>query len=258
MAKILIAEDESNIREGLGLVLKSAGYSVIEAGDGVEALELYFSERPDLLLLDVMMPRKSGYEVCVEVRKSDPAIPIMMLSALSEEKDKVLGLGLGADDYIVKPFAGKIAELLARVAAALRRADAARPAGRSPSAEPSAAFDFGGFKVDVGRMTIAPRENPACELPLSNRELDLLKLFNSRPGEVLTRDTILNAIWGVNYFGTTRTLDQYIAKLRKKLGGGSSVIETVSCVGYRYNDQLKPSSFSSSASRAAPSLTERR
>ena len=98
MAKILIAEDESNIREGLGLVLKSAGYSVIEAGDGVEALELYFSERPDLLLLDVMMPRKSGYEVCVEVRKSDPAIPIMMLSALSEEKDKVLGLGLGADD----------------------------------------------------------------------------------------------------------------------------------------------------------------
>lgn len=233
MAKILIAEDETNIREGLRLVLEGAGYTVVSACDGAEAVMLYASEQPDLVMLDVMMPNKNGYEACVEIRKKTPSVPIMMLSALSEEKDKVFGLGLGADDYIVKPFGEKIAELLARVAAVLRRSGINTT--KSPAAK-GVSFTFGGAWVDSVGMTLTSADAGGGTFELSNRELNMLKLFHDNAGAVLSRNYIMDEIWGMKYLGTTRTLDQYILKLRKKIGkDGALVIETVSGVGYRYN-----------------------
>jgi len=225
MSTIMIAEDDASIREGLVATLESEGYAVRAAANGAEALALFAEARPDLLMLDVMMPKKSGWDVCAEVRRSDPAVPILFLTARAEEKDKVLGLGLGADDYVVKPFG--VAELLARVAAALRRA-AAAPPPRSRD-EP---FDIANAHVDPRAWTLTDANGRASEL--SSRELTLLRLFAARPGEALTRDRLLNEGWGIDYLGTTRTLDQHIVRLRKKLGPDADALETVHGVGYRY------------------------
>lgn len=234
MAKILIAEDEHGIREGLRVLLEAAGYEVVEASNGLEALEVYRAESPDLLLLDVMMPRKSGYEVCSEIRKSDPGLPIMMLSALSEERDKVLGLGLGADDFIVKPFAEKTAELLARIASALRRTESFAAEIKAAESK-SVTFRIGEAVVDPARMTLSISPKKGDLVAISVRELGILKLFNSHPDEVLSRDFFLGVLWGARYMGTTRTLDQHISNLRKKLGKeNGALIETVSGAGYRY------------------------
>lgn len=177
-----------------------------------------------LVLLDIMMPGKSGYDVCREIRATDAATPVIMLTAKGEEIDKVLGLGLGADDYVTKPFG--IRELLARVAAALRRAQAVEANGGAAPAE----FAFGAVNVDARRYCV---HGESGDVALSDKELKLLTFFHAHPEEVLSRDALLNAVWGVSYFGSTRTLDQHIAQLRKKLGEPTP-IETVHGVGYRY------------------------
>ena len=228
MSRILVAEDDPAIREGLIATLESDGHEVRTARDGAEALALYAEERPDLLLLDIMMPKKSGYEVCTEIRRTDPALPILFLTAKAGEEDAVLGLGLGADDYIAKPFG--VRELLARVAAALRRA-AVSPAQKA-SQDGASTFPFGMQSVDSCRYVL--RAPDGTEQPLTERELGLLRLFAAHPGEVLTRDRLLDELWGVRYLGTTRTLDQHIAQLRRKLGPDAERIETVHGIGYRY------------------------
>ncbi len=229
MSFILVAEDDPAIREGLVVTLESEGHEVRAAHDGAEALALYAERRPDLLLLDIMMPKRSGYEVCAEIRRSDASLPILFLTAKAGEEDAVLGLGLGADDYIVKPFG--VRELLARVAAALRRA-AVASAGAAPPDSGADTFSIGTRRVDPRRFTL--RAPDGAEESLTERELGLLRLFAAHPGEVLTRDRLLDDLWGVRYLGTTRTLDQHIAQLRRKLGPDAARIETVHGVGYRY------------------------
>ncbi|MEO7414850.1 MAG: response regulator transcription factor [Opitutaceae bacterium] len=227
-AKILIAEDDANIRLGLIATLESEGYAVTAAGDGAQALKLFPQEKFDLVLLDVMMPKASGYDVCRELRARGARVPILFLTAKGEEVDKVVGLKLGADDYVTKPFG--VHELLARVEALLRR-------GRT-NAEPSPSnlpptFRLGPAEIDRKKFSakISGRVNA-----LTSRELRLAEVFAQHAGEVLTRDMLLNAVWGVDYFGTTRTLDQHVAQLRKKVEATPDspvTIVTVHGVGYR-------------------------
>lgn len=225
-----MAEDDIHIRIGLTDTLESEGYKVIEAGDGHEALDAFERENPDLVLLDVMMPGKSGYDVCRIIRAKNALVPVIMLTAKGEEIDKVVGLKLGADDYITKPFG--IHELLARIDAVLRRSKIfKRPAADD---ENKASFTFAGFTVDPKQFKITDSDK---SFDVSKREIELLRLFAGHPGEVLDRDTILNRIWGVKYRGTTRTLDQHIARLRKKIEkkpAAPAIITTVHGVGYRF------------------------
>lgn len=225
-----MAEDDPHIRTGLTDTLESEGYQVIGADDGNEALDAFERETPDLVLLDVMMPGKSGYDVCLAIRTKDARVPVIMLTAKGEEIDKVVGLKLGADDYITKPFG--IHELLARIDAVLRRAQLTKTP--APEDKDKKSFAFAGFTVDPKRFKLTgSRQN----FDLSKREINLLRLFAGHPGEVLDRNTILNRIWGVEYGGTTRTLDQHIAILRKKIEENPAVpaiITTVHGVGYRF------------------------
>ncbi len=228
--KILVAEDDENILSGLTDVLESEDYKVFPAKDGKEAIKLFSDGKYDLVLLDVMMPEMNGYDVCKHIRQTDEDVPVIMLTAKSEEIDKVVGLKLGADDYITKPFG--IHELLARISAILRRT--MRGKESSKTKENVESFDFGIAKVNTLRFesTLA---GDAFEL--SEREVDILKLFYTHPNEVLKRDFILNEIWGVNYYGTTRTLDQHIAQLRKKVEEDPSspkYLKTVHGTGYKY------------------------
>ncbi len=227
--KILVAEDDANIRMGLVDTLESENYQVAEACNGAEALKLFNNNIFDLILLDIMMPEKSGYDVCQDIRAVNKDIPIIMLTAKGEEFDKVLGLKLGADDYITKPFG--IHELLARISAILRRSKrGAEPEGKSLQNK----FKFGQFKVNIKTYKLSDKDS---SIDLSERELKLIQYFHEHPNEVLSRDDILNAIWGIDYYGTTRTLDQHIAQLRKKIEKDPSkpcLITTVHGIGYRY------------------------
>ena len=223
MAYILFAEDDETLRTGLETALTSDGYETLGCKDGDEALAAFAKRRPDLLILDVMMPGKSGFDVCVEVRRADPSVPILFLTAKASEADVVLGLGLGADDFIPKPF--RIRELLARVSAALRR-------GRLAAATaPSDVFMIGSARVDARRFLVSTGEPP--DQPITVRELGLLKEFAAHPGEVLSRDTLLDEVWGMDYAGGTRTLDQHIVQVRRNLGPSGNQIETIRGVGYR-------------------------
>jgi DNA-binding response OmpR family regulator len=237
-ARILIAEDDTNIRLGLVATLESEGYAVTAASDGAQALRLFPQENFDLVLLDVMMPRQSGYDVCRELRKKETRVPILFLTAKGEEIDKVVGLKLGADDYVTKPFG--VHELLARVEALLRRSRTALPAADAASALPPV-FRFGAAEIDRRKFTatIADRDETA----LTAREMKLVEVLAAHPDEVLTRDVLLNAVWGVDYFGTTRTLDQHVAQLRKKVEANPAAphaIVTVHGVGYRYAPSSEP------------------
>ncbi len=227
--KILVAEDDANIRMGLVDTLESENYHVTQAKDGVQALELFKHNSFDLILLDIMMPEKSGYDVCQDIRIKDRDIPIIMLTAKGEEFDKVLGLRLGADDYVTKPFG--IHELLARISAVLRRSQREiKPKGKFLLDT----FRFGKFEVNAKTYKLSGQGR---SIDLSERELRLIQYFHEHPREVLSRDDILNAIWGIDYYGTTRTLDQHIAQLRKKIETDPSkpcIITTVHGVGYRY------------------------
>ena len=224
--KILIVEDDPHILLGLEEVLKSDGFEVAACHRGDQAVEAVSKYRPGLIVLDVMLPGKSGYDICRELRGKKIATPILMLTAKGQEIDKVVGLDLGADDYVTKPFG--VRELLARIHALLRRV--AKPA-ESDSAD--TVFQIGSATVDP--RTFQLKRGKVVE-ELTAKELKLLQLFHDRPGEVLSRDRLLNTVWGYNYYGTTRTLDQVIVQLRKKLGDNGSEpkhLLTVHGVGYK-------------------------
>jgi len=225
--KILIVEDDPAILTGLIDLLEGEGFEVHSAKDGVAALRAYQNEKPSLILLDIMIPEKSGLDVCREIRRKDALTSIVMLTAKGQEVDKVVGLELGADDYVVKPFG--VSELLARVRAALRRA-----AAREMGAKDVRLIEFGDVRVDPKTFTGTKGSH---SFSVTAREIELLRYFASHEGEVVERFILLDEIWGVRYEGTTRTLDQHIAKLRQKIEDDPAeprFIQTVYGVGYRF------------------------
>ena len=233
--KILIVEDDPNIRRGLEDSLSAFGYQVVTAEDGAQGFSRFQEHAWDLIILDIMMPEMSGYDLCREMRKHDANTPILFLSAKGEEIDKVLGLELGADDYITKPFG--IRELQARIAAILRRFHHAQSNSEKTQKVPES-FSFGCGVVDKNRLQYKPHRKPTVNL--TAREVKLLEIFYCHPQDALSRDQLLNAAWGIDYQGTTRTLDQHIAQLRKKIEKDPArphYILTVHGWGYRYAGQ---------------------
>ncbi len=224
--KILVVEDDPSILRGLQINLGMEGYAVRSAMDGEVGLALARTEHPDLLLIDVMLPKLGGLELIRALRATDPDTPILILSAKGQEADKVAGLDLGADDYVVKPFSLK--ELLARIAAALRR-------GRvHPSRAAEAALRFGAAEVDVVARRLTVGGTP---VPLTSREFDLLAFFVAHPGRVYTREQLMHAVWGVRYTGTARTVDNFVGRLRAHIGDDAEQprhLETVRGFGYRF------------------------
>jgi two-component system alkaline phosphatase synthesis response regulator PhoP len=204
MAKILIVEDEPNMVAGLRDNFEYEGYEVITAENGVAGLGRALSDSPDLVLLDVMMPQLSGLDVCRQLKVKRPSLPIIMLTARGQEIDKVVGLELGADDYVTKPFS--IRELVARVKAVLRRAQVLpRDLER---------YSFGDVEVDLRGCQVRRAGTP---VEFSSMEFELLKHFLCHPGETLSRDHLLDEVWGYDHYPTTRTVDAHIARLRHKL-----------------------------------------
>lgn len=205
MQKILIVEDEEDVAKGLELNLKKAGYRIFQASRGDAAVDLAIKENPDLILLDVMLPGMSGFEVCRELRKKGIEAPIIMLTAKGEEIDRILGLEIGADDYVTKPFS--LRELMARIGVRLRR----HPPGLAKGVSK---YRFGEVEIDFEKCQASRKGAP---IVLTHKELDILRLFIRRRGEVVTRDLMLDEVWGYDSSSTTRTVDTHIAKLRQKL-----------------------------------------
>ena len=225
--KILVVDDEEYILELISFNLTNNGYTVLTANNGIDAVKIAIEEKPNLILLDLMIPGKDGYDVCKEVRSNIEIknIPIIMLTAKSEEIDKILGLELGADDYITKPFS--VRELLARVKAVLRRF--------SMDEIKSNIVDFGILKVDFEKREIHVKDK---KLDLTLKEFELLEILIKNKGKILTRDILLDKIWGYEYIGETRTVDVHIRYLRKKVEDDDNhpkFIETIRGVGYRFN-----------------------
>lgn len=228
--KVLIAEDDSRIRKGLAKILEDEGYSVIEAADGEHALRLFREKQPEFVCLDIMMPGQSGYDVCRVIRAECEDVPIIFISAKSEEIDKVLGLELGADDYILKPFG--VREVTARIRAVTRRYFRQR---KSESLRGT--FAIGGWQIDTAEL-LGCRGEQTIELSL--REVNILELFFRNDGKVLDRDAIFDACWGIDHMPNSRTLDQHISKLRKKIEKDTKdpkIIRTVHGSGYRYSSK---------------------
>ena len=225
--KVLIVEDDPHILLGLEEVLRSDGFDVAVCNRGDQAIDAVRKHRPALVVLDVMLPGLSGYDICKQLRAKKVATPILMLTAKGQELDKVVGLDVGADDYVTKPFG--VRELLARIHALLRRT----AAGSSTEAGTQAPFQIGSATIDP--KTFQLKLGKAVE-ELTAKELKLLQVFAGHPSEVLSRDRLLNEVWGYNYYGTTRTLDQVIVQLRKKLGDSGDepqYLLTVHGVGYK-------------------------
>jgi DNA-binding response OmpR family regulator len=223
--KILVVEDDPSILRGLQLNLSMEGYTVRSAMDGEAGLALAKSEGPDLLLVDVMLPKMGGLDLIRALRESDRETPILILSAKGQEADKVLGLQLGADDYVVKPFS--LRELLARIAAALRRRGAREPDAAAPRR-------FGEAEVDLVARRLTVRGEPVA---LTAREFDLLAFFVAHPGRVYSREQLMQAVWGSRYTGTARTVDNFVGRLRAHIGDDAENprhLETVRGFGYRF------------------------
>lgn len=225
--KVLICEDDTYIRNGLQELLEGEGYSVLAAADGEASLALFMRERPDFILLDIMMPKYDGYDVCREIRRVDAAVPVIFISAKSEEIDRVIGLELGADDFIVKPFGTK--EVIARIRAVTRRC-----LRRTGVSEP--------LSLEFGDLTVYPAELRARRgedcIELSLRDVKILALLHRERGKVVNRDSLFNECWGRDYLPSSRTLDQHISKLRKAIERepkAPAIIQTVHGVGYRYD-----------------------
>jgi DNA-binding response OmpR family regulator len=224
MSVILVVEDDPAILRGLADNLRFESYEVLTAEDGESGYKLLAEKKPDLLILDLMLPRMSGYEVCRKARAAGIATPIMMLTARGEEADRVLGLDLGADDYVSKPFS--IRELLARVRAILRRA---QPAAALPDE-----LRFGDVEVDFRSYEARKGGSP---LEMTPKEFQVLRLLAARSGEVVTRDELLNEVWGYENYPTTRTVDNHVATLRAKIEldpANPEHLRTVHGVGYKF------------------------
>jgi DNA-binding response OmpR family regulator len=229
---ILVVEDDTSIAKGIEKNLRFEGYSVFVAPDGERGLELAVDKAPDLVLLDLMLPKMNGFEVLRELRRRDIDIPVIMLTAKGEETDKVRGLDLGADDYVTKPFG--LHELLARIQAVLRRKRRFEKTLEQAS--------FGQVQVDFSARSATVSGRP---VEMTSKEFDLLHFFLAREGEALQRQEILNRVWGFDYFGTDRTVDNFINRLRQKLELDPDKPRhflTVRGVGYRFvrEDEPKP------------------
>jgi DNA-binding response OmpR family regulator len=228
--RILVAEDDRLTRQGLVEVLEAEGYETFQAADGGEALELYDRVAPDLVCLDIMMPVLDGYEVCRRLRARSEAVPVIFISAKSEEIDTVVGLELGADDFLTKPFG--IREVVARIRAVTRRYRATQV-----RADPaSAAAPFGMADLEVRPDELRARRGDEL-IDLSLREVAILRLLHERAGKAVDRNTIFNVCWGLDYLPSSRTLDQTISQLRKRIEldpGSPRIVTTVHGVGYRY------------------------
>ncbi|MFR5585402.1 MAG: response regulator transcription factor [[Clostridium] scindens] len=218
--KILIVDDESRMRKLVKDFLGREGYLVREAGDGMEALEIFYEEKDiALIILDVMMPRMDGWQTCREIRQSSQ-VPIIMLTARSEEHDELQGFELGVDEYISKPFSPKI--LVARVEAILRRSHAIGTGD---------VIDAGGIMIDKAAHQVKIDDT---EIDLSFKEFDLLAYFVENQGIALSREKILNNVWNYDYFGDARTIDTHVKKLRSKLGDKGNYIKTIWGMGYKF------------------------
>jgi DNA-binding response OmpR family regulator len=226
MEKILIVEDETALAEGLKDNLEAEGFAVVLAFDGEQGLQLATTEAPDLIILDVMLPQKSGFDVCRELRRRGYQIPIIILTARTEEVDRVLGLELGADDYVPKPFS--IRELIARVKAVLRRSPAKKD-------KKSAIYDLGKIKVDFEHYVACDVKD--VQIDMTYKEFEILKYFTKNPGRTISRDELLDKVWGYEIYPTSRTVDNHIVKLRKKIEDDPENprhILTVYGIGYKY------------------------
>ncbi len=229
MQRILVVEDEPAILRGLQDNLRLEGFEVVAAADGEAGYKLALESKPDLMILDLMLPRMSGYEVCRKLRGAGVNTPILILTARGEETDRVLGLDLGADDYVTKPFS--IRELLARVRALLRRTQPV--AAASGAAEP-AQLRFGGALLDFQKYEASKDGHP---VDLTRKEFGIVRFLASRPGVVVSRDELLNEVWGYDAYPTTRTVDNHIASLRAKLepdAANPRHFLTVHGVGYKF------------------------
>ena len=229
MAKILVVDDEPNIREVVGLYLRQDGHAVVVAADGEEALRLYRQARPDLVVLDLMLPGLSGLEVCRRIQ-GERRVPLIMLTAKGEEEDRIVGLGVGADDYVVKPFSPR--ELVARVAAVLRRVNEA-------SAGPAngEVLSFGELQINPNTRIVTVQGDPVT---LTAREFDLLHHMASRPGRVFTRDQLMESVWGYTFAAETSTVTVHVRRLREKVEADPAHpcrLLTVWGVGYRFIDE---------------------
>lgn len=226
-ARILIIEDEPALVRGLRDTFESKGYDVLAATDGAAGLVIALEHKPDLILLDIMLPKVNGYEICRVIRGKGHKMPIVMLTAKGQEQEVVLGLNLGADDYVTKPF--RVAELLARVQAFLRRSNAA----------PEDEVSFGPFRLDLGGRRLF---RDGREVSLTAKEYALLHFFARRPGRALARNDVLDAVWGRSVIVTGRSVDRCVATLRAKIEDDPrfpAYIHTIRDVGYRFEPEAR-------------------
>ena len=225
--KILIVEDEHDILQLIKLYLEKEGFRTVAAKTGTEGLQCAKQEKPDLVVLDLMLPEIDGLEVCKRLRSAPETamLPIIMLTAKAEESDTVVGLELGADDYVTKPFSPKT--LVARIKALLRRLD------QKPDESPTR-YQYGDLAMDLARHEVTVKDN---EVPLTAKEFGLLEHLLRNPGRVLTRDILLNTVWGYDYYGTTRTVDVHIRRLKQKLPSLNEAIISVKSLGYKLKEQ---------------------
>ena len=232
MTTVLVVEDEESYVDALTIALRTEGFDVAVARDGVEALEQFSAVRPDVVLLDVMLPKLSGIEVCRQVRRTS-SVPIIMVTARDGEIDTVVGLEVGADDYVTKPY--RVRELVARVHAVLRRASTVTDV---PAIDHEV-LEIGEVRLDLARHDVTVRGEPV-HLPL--KEFELLELLMTNAGRVLTRGTLIEEVWGHDYVGDTKTLDVHVKRLRAKLESDParpSLITTVRGLGYRFESQRR-------------------
>ena len=217
--QILVVDDESRMRKLVKDFLQREGYSVLEAGDGMEAMDIFYEQKIDLVILDVWMPRMDGWQTCREIRR-DSTVPIIMLTARSEERDELQGFELGVDEYISKPFSPKI--LVARVGALLKRI-------YGTDAEEK--MEAGGIELDKAAHQV---QVDGKSIDLSYKEFELLTYFLENQGIALSREKILNNVWNYDYFGDARTIDTHVKKLRNKLGDKGNYIKTIWGMGYKF------------------------
>ena len=224
---ILLVDDEPNIIQLASLYLEQDGFQTISAGDGLSALELAETQQPALIVLDLMLPELDGWEVCKRIRAYSD-VPILMLTARDDDIDKIVGLELGADDYMTKPFNPR--ELVARVKAILRRTEPPRQQGKSTSP----IWQIGNLLLDAGSRTVRVNDE---QVDLRTKEFDLLMTLMENKDMVLSREKLLDMVWGFDFYGQTRTVDVHIAHLRHKLEGSTAIIETVWGVGYKITEE---------------------